>query len=228
MSGQAQPMQMPSQDYGMQPQGFNQSFGYNQQPSFDSQPRYGQFQNQQPMQPVQPMQQPNFGLLQTFGNNQLGYRQEAPVQQLMQPAPSLLNQQLPGIQQAPMQQPVFTPSEGLQFDKFGRPVQAPPPNGISVGVPGTPTYRFSPMINDLNQDGSPISSPELPFYETGVGRVFPGGIGGGISQPGFSGPTPNPVPIVPRPAPRVEARPAPRVPRAKARPAPRVETRAKR
>ncbi len=160
---------------------------------------------------------------------------------LQQPAPSLLNQQVPSVQQAPMQQPVqqqpsfsksgffpFSPaldslgnpvtqlrspelspgflnqppvlgpdlitqnSPGMtsiepQFDKFGNQIQALPP-GISVGVPGTPSYGFSPMI--------PEDMPPR-FINTPVGRVSPGGIGGGMSQPGFSGTQPTLQPRVP-------------------------------
>jgi hypothetical protein len=148
MSGQSAGMQIPNQNmFAPQPQSFNQQYGQQQNMGGDIYPRYGQFQNQQPMQQqVQPMQQPNNGLLQTFGGGQLGYRQ--PMQQQMQqpvqqPAPSLLNQQIPSVQQAPMQQPV----------NALLPAMSTPPLR-----PNTPQPTFTP-------------SPDMPFGGVG-GRPF--------------------------------------------------------
>ncbi len=100
------------------------------------------------------------------------------LNQMQQPAPSLLNQQVPGVQQAPMQQPV---QQQKSFYKSG--------------------FNPSPALDSLGNPVIQLPSPELPFYETGFGRVFPGGIGGGISQPGFSG-NPNVSPITTTPTPR--------------------------
>lgn len=95
---------------------------------------------------------------------------------------------------------------GPQFDSVGNPVTplpspgmggfqrpapmpspgfTPPGNGISVGVPGTPTYRFFPAgpIQD-QQAGGFFKGPNdrRKFIDTPFGRIFPGG----MSQPGFS------------------------------------------
>jgi hypothetical protein len=147
-----------------------------------------------------------------------------------QPAPSLLNQQMPTMQQAPMQpftsslpnfnKSGFIPSPAL--DSLGNPVtqlpspELPPefynqppilgPDLVTKSSPGMtspkPQYdTFGRQIVRPDFFDNPFGTAPTPapkFYDTPTGRVHPGGPGGGISQPGFWGPTPTPTP---KPAP---------------------------